>query len=164
MIARTTVLLTAALLTACASPPQLTREQWLAETTRTYPGHTPAEILDAAREVFIEADGTDDFSFAYPDEHTMQARRTWFIYAVLAFSSGEDDWTVTALPHGNETLARVNLVALPVVREPQMYRLFWARLDYHLGLRAEWPPCSDYPTIWVGSKEALCGSTIDGRV
>jgi hypothetical protein len=142
-------------LAACASPPQLTREQWLAETTRTYPNHTPAQVLDAAREVFVLADG-DDFVFGYPDALTMTASRFWMVYAVLSGVSGTDMWRVTVDASGQ---AHVSVERQWPVTNPHLYRLFWDRLEYALGERDVWASCEDYrysSTLAPGGLDALC--------
>jgi hypothetical protein len=83
-------------------------------------------VLDAARQVFVLADG-DDFAFGYPDSHTMTAR-PWIVYAVLSGLSGTDIWRVSVTGDGQ---ARVGLETTPwPVKTPEVYELFWDRMDY----------------------------------
>jgi hypothetical protein len=149
-------------LAACATPPQLTREQWLTETTRVYPDHTPAEILDAAREVFVLADG-EDFGFAYPDDRSMIATRPWSIFVLLSATTGSDVWRFWVSDHG---IARVNVQSQCTsinqcgpVTTPEVYELFWGRMDYLLGKSEIWETCAGHGgTTWeyANGIEALC--------
>jgi hypothetical protein len=142
--------------------------------------------------VLVLADG-HDFSFGYPDEHVMTAARRWMIYAVFALSTGTDIWQVRVDDDGTarafvtqNTGGMFGTVApttggdfvgggAPLVgsqgvsmQGDAIYDLFWARVEYILGLREEWRTCRaqdariDAGEVW-GSTEPLCSVTTKDR-
>jgi hypothetical protein len=160
------VCLTAATLTGCATAKTLeTRDEWLSATQHVY-NRSPEEVIRAADAVLRQADPTD-FKFAHrPDGFV--AQRPWFIYAVIAAASGIDYWNFSVAPQApGQTAALVQvtqdsnvIAASPYVgrhnvkvgttsvsapgvplSDPASYALFWARVDYVLGLRPDWVAC-----------------------
>ena len=83
-----------ALLSACAAPPQLTREEYFAATTRVYEGVTPEEVFKAAERLMRLADG-DDFLITHYREG-MRAARPRSAFLVIAAANGVDHGDVRA--------------------------------------------------------------------
>lgn len=149
----------------CATQhPPMTREEWLNTTTRYYEGKTKDEVLNAAEKLFTLSDG-DDYKFQHTDD-ALYASRQWTVYLVLAAASGTDNWVVTAkeTDKGVKTTVRVatqesafapmpttggdaSVGTIPVAGTPvqgtTLYELFWARMDYLLGLRPDWMTCEE---------------------
>lgn len=177
--------LIAVFVSACASPPQMSRDEWLASTTRIYPDKTPDDVFRAAERLFRLADG-DDFQISYTRD-AMHAFRPWSVYVVLAAVTGTDIWTVStetgadsvrvfvelrttttpigAVPTGNGGAAPLTGPATGggMVQGTAIYDLFWTRMDYLLGHSDHWETCPEADAkvtakaVW-GSNEALCNS------
>lgn len=177
------LLIMAVAVTGCAvKQPQMTRDEYLQTTQRTYADKTPDDIFRAAEELFRLADG-DDFTFHHTDD-SMTATRPWLVYLVLAASMGTDTWLVRTKEESDAT--RVSALVstsmgsvLPIpttggdftaggppgggnlVAGTAIYDVFWARMDYLLGLRDDWMVCKEanervHKKIMWGSNEALC--------
>jgi len=160
------------------------RDEWVATTTRAYDGITKERVLQAAERLLRLADG-NDFVIAYSDDG-FSATRNWLMYAVITAASGTDFWQVTASTVGATTSVsvRVNLqmqsmMAIPTgaggitaapglttglaVSGTALYDVFWARMDYLLGRRAEWMTCQTADArvsagITWGLNEPLCNA------
>lgn len=169
----------AALLAGCATQKQLTREEYVAATTRQYDGVTVEQVADAVEKVFRLADG-DDFDIQHTEEGLTASRR-WLVYIVIGASAGVDYWTLTAKPSGNGVLAKINASTqygnmVPIgqgvttmpghnagIRGTSLYDTFWRRMDYMLGKSDKWTTCEDASKkrkageTW-GLDEALCNS------
>lgn len=157
----------AAVTFACAgcAAPQLTREQWIAATTRTLDSATKEEVIAAAERVLRLADG-DDFVIVHTDAG-FQATRRWSIFVVIAAENGTDHWTFEARESGGSVKASVTVskvsggtmgvspttspgiystMTVPgsgaLVNGPAAYELFWERVNYLLGRQTAWPTCS----------------------
>lgn len=172
-------------LSACAtSPPTLSRPEYLAATNREYPNRTPEQVIAAAEEV-LKLDDGDDVKIA--DNPTgFVATRNWVMYLVLTDVFGVDTWVANTQPMGNGTKVNVQvgtqtsaLMPLaasngsvyemngPTIANPvqgtAIYDVFWARLDYLLGLRPDWMSCDEANNrvsnkITWGDNAALCNS------
>lgn len=178
--------LTAALImSGCAAPiKRMERDEFLAATSRIYRA-PKAQVLSAAEQVLKLADG-DDVVFTHNREG-FTAQRFWTVYLVLAASFGTDFWVLKTSEQGDLLLVELQVgtsaqavapmattnpntwtaTSLPAnampVTGPALYELFFARLDYMLGLRPDWPTCawsdrrlSDKATY--GGNEQLCNS------
>lgn len=176
----------AVLLTGCAAPRQMTRDEWLSATQRTYPGKSPDEVFKAAEKLFRLADGAD-FQISYTED-TMTAVRPWSVYLVLAAAAGSDTWLLRATPSPDGTKASIgvstttggmmapmattnggaSVATLPgyggaAVQGTAIYDTFWARMDYLLGQTDHWMTCEESDgrvrtgQTW-GLNEALCNS------
>lgn len=164
--------------------PQMTRDEYLQTTQRTYADKAPDDIFRAAEKLFRLADG-DDFTFHHTED-SMTAVRPWLVYLVLAASMGTDTWVIRA----QEDLGATKVSALvstsmgsvlPIpttggdftaggvpgggnlVAGTAIYDVFWARMDYLLGLRDDWMTCEQANRrvregVTWGSNEALCNS------
>ncbi len=173
----------AALLAGCAAKqPQLTREEYLKVTQRTYAGKSADDVFIAAEKLLRLADG-DDFRF-FHDDNSMIATRSWSIYLVLAATMGTDAWTIRAKDQEGSVRvsAALNTSSGSVLPMPTtgsdmsagttpgmggnvpgtaIYDVFWARMDYLLGLSDKWMTCEEsnrrisVGAVW-GSNEALC--------
>lgn len=153
------------LLTGCAATgPTMTREQWAAVVERDYPHVSRTQAFDAAERLLELAD-EKDVQFVRKDS-MFEAFRDWSKYAVLWGSSGSDYWTVFAREHeggvhltaqvsrleqvvtvsfpaGPTPVASIGDMAPASVQGSAIYDLFWARMDYLLGRRADWPTCKE---------------------
>jgi hypothetical protein len=157
-------ILTAIALAGCATVPQMTREEALAVTSRVYPGITVTQSLEAAERVLQLADGAD-FSFAHQPNGFVGMRR-WLTYFVLGAVHGTDHWQVTAEQVGPDVRLRVfvstssqditPMAVTPAVWVPMtmpanakmvagtaIYDVFFARVDYLLGIRPAWMSCKE---------------------
>lgn len=182
---RIAIFVLSSILAGCAAQrPQMTRDEYLQMTQRTYEGKTPDDVFRAAERLFRLADG-DDFQF-FHDANSITASRPWLVYIVLAATTGSDTWRVTAVPTeaGVKVAASLNTTMgsiLPVpttggdmsvsgmpagggnVAGTAIYDVFWARMDYLLGASAAWMTCEEADNrvkagITWGSNEALCNS------
>jgi hypothetical protein len=155
------------LVTACASAPEPTREEWLAATQRTYDGVTADQVLAAAEQVFRLAD-PNDVAFEY-GPGLLIARRDFWFYAVFAFTMTTEIWEVRA----EDRAVGATHTSVRFYRDeyafgtsggsrgpdnPELYALLWDRIDYLLGRRDSWPECpADRHLFGVG----LCGPYVD---
>jgi len=166
----------------CATKPSMTREEFLAATTRTY-DKSPDEILNSAQKLLQLADG-DDFNFSH-SEDGLDASRNWMIYLVFSAAFGNDVWQVkTAKQPDGKTKVFVSASTNPgstlaplgtgvgtvpgtagnTVQGTALYDLFYSRLEYLLGINKEWMTCRDSEQklkakqVW-GLNEALCSVT-----
>lgn len=179
------VSLIAVLLTGCATTqPQLSREEWLSITSRSYEGVTKEQVISSAERLFRLADG-DDFNVVHTEDG-LYASRNWSAYMVIAAAMGTDYWQVKVAPDGNRFKAYVQVnsqaqgvtpmattngawtaTTTPMAGSPVMgtaiYDVFWARMDYLLGKRSDWMNCQiadervKQKITW-GTNEALCNS------
>jgi hypothetical protein len=177
------VIALAALAAGCAQVPQLSREQQLAATTRTYSGVTKEQLIDAARRVLILAD-EDDVRFAdNPDGFS--ATRRWSVYLVLAATVGTDNWvfSVRETPQGPQGFVGIGRLEQAVTVTPTtapgvysagttavvgnpipgnaVYDLFWSRVDYMLWRTDTWATCDSIDAKIqagkvVGGTDPLC--------
>lgn len=180
-------------LAGCATTaPELSREEQLEMRTERYPDHKPEEVIQAAERVLTYID-EEDTEFAHR-ENGFLAERFWTWYAVLAAATGYWYWDFTVEPDGSggtearlaissqsQTIsgtatggggAQATSTSTPgrVYNHPASYELFWARVDYFLGEREEWPYCEN----WVekkrpesgprGSVDPLCGVGVIDKV
>lgn len=171
--------------TGCATKrPAVSREESLAMSSRVFP-RSKEQTLEAAQKVLSLSDG-DDYQFQH-SAAGFSAQRQWSVYLVLAAVMGTDFWAVRTSGVVDETRVELevgtsaqgltpmattspgtySVGTLPsnaaLVQGPALYELFFARMEYLLGLRADWPSCdwSDgrvkIGAAW-GSNEALCNS------
>ncbi len=147
-IHRSCILLLAFALAGCApySIPQLSRDEWIALKTRTYPGVPVTAAYDAAERILRLAD-PKDVTASYDAAGRLRLVRAWMIYTGVAFvgvRTGQDVWLVEAVPAADGTQITVTASGdLGVPDDPALYRLFWARMDYLLGRTATWTTCED---------------------
>lgn len=173
------------MLAGCAvQPPQMTRDEYLQVTQRTYEGKTPDDIYRAAEKLFVLSDG-QDFKF-FHTEDSMVASRPWSVYLVLAASMGVDTWTIRAreVDSGTKVSAALNtsmgsILPIPTtsgdmtaggmpsmagnVPGTAIYDIFWSRMDYLLGKTDKWMTCKEADArvkskVKWGTNEALCNS------
>lgn len=172
------------LLSGCVAPmPQVSRADYLKMTSRDVPA--PKErVLEAAEKVMRLSDG-DDYTIHH-HKAGFNAQRRWSFYVVIAAGFGTDFWAIRADEYGADKTkleVEVGTSAQPIVpmmttapgvwtastlpanatpnTGPAIYELFFERLDYLLGRRAEWPTCEwakervKSKEVW-GSIEPLC--------
>lgn len=168
-----------ALLPGCVqqqlTPDQIAAERarQLAMITRVYPDKKPEEILLAADRIFRLAD--DDYTVSHGPT-SLQAQRPWMVYMIISAASGTDTWVVETAPDGEGTRVMVrhagqssSMMASPVITssggagfgagttmpiqnmttKPAIYQLFFARLDFLMGKRADWITCREADKIFT---------------
>ncbi|KAA2241212.1 hypothetical protein [Salinarimonas soli] len=164
----------------CVGAPKVeSHGQWLAEATRTYAGETAPRVIAAAEAVLRHAD-PGDVTFDYR-LGGFRAERKFLVYAVLAAAEGEDRWTFNASQSGRAVRASVFLTERARVhgtggarqvnanrQQVGTFRLFYARIDYLLGLRPDWVTCREAPGKLglppdAAGTQGLCGLTLQGR-
>ncbi len=150
-------------MTGCAGK-QLTRTEFLAlnEATskamvREYPGIGKDRVLVACENALKASDSKYAVSQHMPNG--FYAKRSWLIYMVLAAAGGENHWKITV--EDKDGVSRVEArswagqgmsagpfpVPFPGKSEneyytsPSLYKLFFDRVDYFLGLRSDWATC-----------------------
>lgn len=181
LIKKNAMILSIIFLSACAQK-QMSREEWLAVTQRTYSNVKKEHLIAKAEEVLTLADG-DDFILAH-NQDGFTASRNWLLYIVIAASSGTDFWTFEVKPGSGDTInARVsvsynagNIVATgtsggaittpgsgSAVQGNAVYNIFWSRLDYLLGKTDQWMDCrlvskKFKSKEYFGVDDALCNS------
>lgn len=169
----------------CATKhPTMTREEWLNTTTRHYENKTKEDVFAAAEKLFTLSDG-DDYTFQHTDD-ALFATRQWSMYMIIAAASGTDHWVLTAketdkgvkatvrastnsssiIPMGTTggdySAATTPMAGTPITGN-SLYELFWARMDYLLGLRTDWMTCEESDArkksgeTW-GWNDPLCNS------
>lgn len=172
-------------ITGCASQqPQMTRQEWLDTTTKTYKNTSKDDVINAAEKVLRLADG-GDFKIVHSEEG-FRASRYWTIYLVIAATMGTDQWALSVKQENDDVRAslQVNTQAQaitpmattsgdmtvttgPMSGSPIMgtsvYDVFWARLDYMLGQSDHWMTCEESnkrvsdKVVW-GANDSLCNS------
>lgn len=175
-------------MTACTPRTPLTREEFLAETTRVYPGKAPAEVMTAAEDLLRLADPRTQFQYR---DDGFTAYRPLVVFAVIAMVTGTVTVDFKAAPaddggtkatvamgvlaagsavmptgSGGYSLAPTGTAGAPPAGN-HAYRLFWQRMNHLLGDGDRWVACYDTPfklndadAIW-GSAEALCAGAPD---
>lgn len=152
---------------------------WDRETARLYPGETRQRLIAAAETILNHSD-PGDITFDYRG-NGFSARRRYFLYAAIASVDGEDRWSFGVAEGAEAARARVTLVDSASLqglgvsdrwraphRATGSYRLFFARLDYMLGKRADWVDCASAPKALRLDPErpgidGLCSLTHQGR-
>lgn len=171
------VVLAAIALTGCQTRPPMSRADYLGMTTRVLPGITVDQAYAVLEGVF-QASRPGDFEFQHSDAG-MQASTRHGIFA-----GPPHVWSLTVQPvaGGVRVQASVSGSApaglLPVattggmglaagtasgvpVAGTSIYDLFFARVDYMMGKRADWVTCRQQldrvlsNVVW-GQNEALC--------
>lgn len=180
-----TVFFLLAMIAGCATTrPQLSREEWLAVSSRNYEGVTKDQVISAAERLFRLADG-DDFRIVHTEDG-IYSTRNWLVYLVIAAATGIDYWQVKVTPAANSVKAVVQVntqsqaiapmattsgawtaTTMPMAGTPvngtAIYDVFWSRMDYLLGKRPDWLNCQladkrvKQGIVW-GTNEALCNS------
>jgi hypothetical protein len=136
-------ILVVATLSGCAAPKQYTQEEWGKYSTRFYKDKTPDQIIDAATKLFTLSD-PDDYGFNR-FENSLEATRKQ--YNLLSVS--HDKWTLKTYPKDNGTKAIIGFIWMAGTypsgtQDEGTYQLFWARMDYLLGLSQDWITCDEY--------------------
>ena len=158
---------------SCAQPTQLTpeeiaqlREKQIQMTQKVYCDIPPQKILEACAYLLSLADHDYKFHFG---ENYLIAQRNWLLYLILFASSGTDTWQIRIekTNSGNETCSKVivqaytssntivgtanqyagSVATLPygskIIISESLYKLFFSRLDYLLGLSDKWMDCQE---------------------
>jgi hypothetical protein len=146
------------------------------ERVRVY-NATSEEIIRAAGETLTYTDS--DYQIAHIYDNGALFKRKWFITFIFSSGFGEDFWKVETEPMGNATKITTTywpgetyggLVPLPFGTAgsetnypyyPNLYKLFYKRLETKIGLNKEWMDCVKAKKVFTGandrSLEPLCG-------
>lgn len=157
---KTAIILTAGLaLGACTAPRIESRDQWLAESQRTFKARDVEQALRAAEAVLASVDSAT--TFVHTPE-TVESSRRWVFTIIIATVIGHDRITVTAkpAPEGvNVTVRGTREIISGSNREANTlstvgtYRLFFNWLGYALGHEPKWITC-DQAEAELGVKNA----------
>lgn len=168
---------------SCAAPPRMAdRTDFLAEATRVYAGETRERVIRAA-EAVLKITDPGDWEFRH-QANGFTGYRSYFVYLVIAAERGQDKWDFQALDRAGGVEASVSVSKVGVggagytvaafnetVPWLPLYRLFWKRMDYMLGKRADWAGCDAEiaAVVAAGASGArhglyeLCGPTLQGK-
>lgn len=167
-----------AVISGCATTPKKATPEQSEASSRFYPGKTSAELKEAAAKALtalspkqmgvevVENEVRARYSYGYT------ARRIGYVGNTTSFSNVRADgatwYTVTFQEQAGGTLARFTYLNaepagmfhpgfksnLPVRAEDSIegFKLFHDRLEYLVGIRAEWAPC---PTSPVEEREFI---------
>ncbi|MGF7163613.1 hypothetical protein FHS85_005283 [Rhodoligotrophos appendicifer] len=172
----------ALLLTGCVTTQDkiVSRDQFLAEATRSYTGVSKEQVIRAAQAVLLQSDDADDWDFGYTT-NGFTGTRKYFVYAVIAATSGREKWEFNTEQVGGAVqasltvsdLANVGTYGTSVVEinlnRILLQRLFWKRVDYVLGRRPDWVSCDEAMAEAQAAKadpevlSGLCGFTSEGK-
>lgn len=170
------VTLLLALAAGCAHERELSRQEQLAETTRTFPASEKEAVIEAARRV-IQAGGGGRLIVADNIDGFVATRTGLAVFL--------DTWTFTVRERGAELVASVSvfrneqsLMLLPTttpgtfaagtsptssvpIAGSALYRLFWQRVEYALHRSNSWPTCAESRRLIEagavgGRTDALC--------
>lgn len=136
-------------------------------STRSYAGETKERVIEAAKAVLT---ASDPKGFQFGDSlGGFTGYRGYSEYAVVVYTTARDKWNFEAETSGKSVRAAVSVVASGTrsgtfnstsfeepVATPALLRLFWDRVDYMLGKRADWVTCSQAGA--ADDVAALCGS------
>lgn len=172
------MLLIVCLLTACASNPKLSNDEYKALTNREYVGVTKKQVFKAAEELLRLSDGDDFKIVKLPG--SLKATRRWDEFYGILWDYGYDDWSVETQSLNDKITVSVRIIRhfqfssnspdrenftvdppTKRINGTAIYDLFWARMNYLLGKRLEWMTCemSDnrikQKIVW-GSNAPLC--------
>ena len=165
----------------CSKPHQIVdRADYVAEGTRTYAGVNREQVITAAEKILKVSD-PQDWDFRY-EQAGFTGLRRYLIYAVLAAQTGREKWEFHTEQSGKNaitasvTISEAGMAYGGYSANPyegkmaniELYRLFWARMDYMLGKRPDWVTCE---MAREGLQESrmqaplagLCGTTSQGR-
>jgi hypothetical protein len=143
-------------LSSCATPKQYTQAEWDKYSTRIYKDKTSEQIIDAATKLFTLSD-PDDYGFNR-FENSLEAIRKQ--YNLLRVS--HDKWTLRTYQKEDGTKAIIGFIWMAgtnpsLQKDEGTYQLFWARMDYLLGLSRDWVTCDEYQDLVESKKMARAG-------
>ena len=143
-------------LSGCAAPKQYTQEEWEKYSTRFYKDKTPDQIIKAATRLFLLSD-PDDYGFNR-FENSLEAVRKQFNLLRVSY----DKWTLKTYPKEGGTKAMLGFIWMAGTypsgtQDEGTYELFWARLDYLLGLSENWITCDEYYDLAEKNKMGKLG-------
>lgn len=157
------ILFLALLASGCAHKPPMTVDELnkaqadnKSAATRFYPEKTAEQVKTASQRVLYLLD-PPDMTFDV-SETKVYAKRRWLFYAVLSAALGLDQYNVSISPKGKGTIATFAyseegnvLISPPNVfkknlevgahENPADFKLFHDRVEYMLGMRADWVTC-----------------------
>lgn len=157
------------------------RSDYLAEATRLYQNEDKERVIRAAETIIKTSDPTHvDMRY---EGNGFTALRSYFVYAVLASQKGQEKWDFHIDEKPNAVEASLSISDQATVyggysaehvegsmKSIPLYRLFWKRMDYMLGRRADWASCSEEGTALanaginaMAALSGLCGGTSYGK-
>lgn len=167
-------------LAACNTTPDLLLDEaaFTSATTRRFPGETRERIVRAAEAVLRQSDPSRQITTR---TEGFASFRQFESYGFVVAEGGGDLWTVTSRDLGDGAEAVVRLaprggggpvgpaISITGGRNPApLYDLFWNRVEYVLGRRADWPTCGAAEGGLRASPgpaglSSLCGAAGNGR-
>lgn len=181
----TAVFAACAIAAGCSTPTRVqTIAEWESALTRDFPGKTRQQVMEASERLWRLSDA-DDYLIA-PTEDGLQATREWSIFFVIGGARGWDQWSLKVKDTATGVSARVAVgqtssdtggmlmpgggAAItntphqsPIIGGTALYALYWARMEYLLGLRPDWMTCKqtdaliESGALW-GPTTPLCDS------
>jgi hypothetical protein len=168
-------------LAACNTTPDLLLDEaaFTSATSRRFPGETRERIVRAAESVLRQSDPGRQITTR---TEGFASFRQFESYGFVVAEGGGDLWTVTSrdLADGAEAVVRLAprngggpagpAISITGGRNPApLYDLFWSRVEYVLGRRADWTTCGAAESALRGRGQGLaalsglCGSGAEAR-
>lgn len=142
-------LISAIALTGCAQR-QVSREEWLSMTTRTFPNTTIETVLKTGDKV-LQLSDQSDVTVAHGDNKIVGFRR-FMIYAVLSATVGRYEFDLQATQKGHDVETKLEITRSfaaafgPEMKDPWRWReahdLFYGRIEALL-YGKHWQTCSE---------------------
>lgn len=127
--------------------PALPREQWLIISTKVYEGATVDQISKNVEKLFDLADKDSRISY------TTTGMKVFRWANFPPFSTFYYHWDIhfTEVPEGVKVAVDISASVPPhapsVWDFPEVYKLFFERLDYLMGTGKKWTTCKEYSEI-----------------
>ena len=157
------------------------RQDYLAEATRMYPGEQKERVIQAA-ETILKSSDPGKLDMRYTGKGFVGLRQ-YAYYAILVAGNGQEKWEFEVEERTGAQFASLSVSDAGIVaagssvsryesslKAIPLYRLFWKRMDYMLGRRADWVACADEAQELeksgvnpLGALSGLCGGTSAGR-
>lgn len=128
---------------------------------RVYKDISKDAILEASKKMFILANKKEFIIDSYRDR--IEISKVLFENKIYSVDLYLDKWILEVYQFENETRANLTLVRTDALEESEniivptdVFDLFWARLDYLLGLNQSWADCRTYQFKRVIFDTTLC--------
>lgn len=144
------LLIITAITSGCASQRDVSREEWLSMTTRTFPSTTVETVLKIGDQVLQFSDHSD--VIVSHAENKIFGLRRFMIYAVLSATMGRYEFDLQATQKGQDVETKLEItrsfaaVFGPEMKDPWRWReahdLFYGRMEALL-YGKNWQTCSE---------------------
>lgn len=134
--------------TACAvSNENLNKEK--PYTKKVYKNINKDAVLEASKKVFMYSGNRDFLIDSYRD--SIYVVKPKLVVRLFSAYTTEDKWAISVEEKDKTTSVKLNIKRIeaydednPIYFKKPLYKFFWKRLDFMLGLNKEWPKCEDY--------------------